>query len=58
MDDNTLHPFELCVQIVSDDGETRLDHEDYRLSRDDLRVLKFYLDEYLEERSTYSQQPT
>lgn len=40
--------FELCVQVISEDGETRLDHEDYHLTIDDLRVLQSDLVNHLE----------
>lgn len=41
-------PFELCVQLVSDDGDTRLDHDDFALSKSELEALRASIDEHLD----------
>lgn len=42
----TDKPFELCFQGYSPDGETRLFHDDYYLSREELGSLKYIRHEY------------
>lgn len=48
--DSTLKPYELCVEVTSSDGQTRLDHEDYLLSERELMNLRERIDKMLASR--------
>lgn len=47
-DKRNQKPFELCIQIYSPDGQTRLEHDDYYLTRGELADLRMKIDSILD----------